>query len=124
MKSHTQPEDKKVMSNQVKEVCLKCYDKFLSEGYLDSKYSVIYDFLDKFNYINYSKQEKLKYYKEAQNLLIRNALNSNKKSSISLFERKNSLSVIFQSKVLILQDYFTELHNQNKSLKDILYNEN
>lgn len=109
------------LSNNLKNVCIKCFDEFLDKEHLPAGRSVFYDILTRFGYISLTKKEKISYYKQAQSLLIQQEKEGeNNSKQIGFLSRDRVLTIIFKSKTMALEDFFTKLDAQEKHLKDIL----
>lgn len=109
------------LTDNLKEVCIACFEKFLIDEYIPSGRSSIYDHLSKHNYIILSKDELWNYYNEAKRILTAEEMKKpEKQRKLDLITRKRSLFVIFKSKALILETYFARIDAEGKHLKEIL----
>ena len=121
MKSHTAPEEPKGMNENIRSVCLSCFYTFTEQGFLEPKYSIVYDILARFDFISLTGKDKKEYYRKAQAFLIRKKMEDGAKEySLSIYKTNKSLTVTFQAKVFILEDFFAKLDAEGKTLNQIL----
>ena len=110
------------LNQNLKDVCLTCFEDFLKEETIASGRSKIYDLLSEAGFINLSKKEVIQYYKQAQRILIYEEMQKPEKERFLLrfYQGEKSLIVIFKAKVLALETYFAKIDAEGKNLKDII----
>lgn len=109
------------MNDNLTSCCVKRFENFLEEEKIPSGESTFYDILTAHNYFSISPKEKGVYFNKARTIL--QEKENNKKIGriqVDKYKNRSGLSVVFQAKVLALEDYFRKIQSEGKHLKDIL----
>lgn len=103
---------------------INCFDKYVQDEYIINGYVWVYDHLQELKILNPEKESKLAAMKIAKKNLQKQAKEnpnpSVAKKMIEDLEKKNSPAIIVEAKRLLLEQYFSELINKNKSIKNVL----
>lgn len=103
---------------------INCFDKYVQDKYIINGYVWVYDHLQELKILNPEKESKLAAMKIAkknlQNQAKENPNLAVTKKMIEDLEKKNSPAIIVEAKRLLLEQYFSELINRNKSIKNVL----
>lgn len=109
------------LNDNLKEVCVKCFEEFLDLHFIYAGHSVVFDILSSANYLKLTRKETLKFYQDAKKILTEEEMKKpEKERKLALLSGERSLTVIFKAKALALETFFARIDAEGKHLKDIL----
>lgn len=113
--------NRKIMNSGNKKICCLIFDFYIENGYINTGKALIYGILKEHNIIDPPKEEIIKSCDNAIDYFKNNTgLFGINQHNVKYYNRRDTYMVKNKAKVLILENFFEEIHKENKHLKDYL----